>query len=268
MGEGWGEGGYLALESPPAGKRFSALIVSSCQVWMREEAMGSASTPAGCRTCSVRSSCILSALLQEDRAKLSRKLCRLRLEPRNTIFRQGVPVAGLYLLCRGHAKLEFRAPRGKKLLVRFCGPGDLLAGAFSEGHAMSAVALDPVVVTLLPKELARGLFERRPELAMEVARRLSREWYTLLGRLACFAYGSVRARLARGLLELGTRYGVRCEQGLLIDLPLSQHDLADLIGASRQKVNLNLREFINQGLIRTERGRITILDQNGLQELG
>ncbi|MBC7109292.1 MAG: winged helix-turn-helix domain-containing protein, partial [Methanomassiliicoccales archaeon] len=44
--------------------------------------------------------------------------------------------------------------------------------------------------------------------------------------------------------------------------------LADLIGASRQKVNLNLQKLVNQGLIRAERGRITILDQNGLQELG
>jgi len=197
----------------------------------------------------------------------SPNLYRLRFGTDEVIFRQGVPATGLYIACRGYAKLEFRTPSEKRLLVKFCAPGDLLEGALCEEHGASAVAVDAAVVTLFPKELARGLFERRPELAVEVARRLSRDWYTLLGRLAYLAYGGVGARLLKGLLELGKHYGVRCEQGLLIDLPLSQLDLADLIGASRQKVNLNLLEFASQGLIRTERGRITILDQNGLQEL-
>jgi len=199
--------------------------------------------------------------------ELDCKLCRLRFRPQETIFHQGGPVASLYILCRGYAKLVFRTPRGKKLLVKFCGSGDLLAGALSEEHGMSAVALDEAVVSFLPKALTLELLERQSEPAVEVARRLAQDRHMLLGRLAYFAYGSVRAWLARGLLELGKHYGVRCEEGLLIDLPLSQQDLADLIGASRPKVNLNLREFASQGLIRTERGRIIILDEDGLQRL-
>jgi len=219
----------------------------------------------GRSACSVRSSCILSLLSQEDLAKLEPEPLRLRFGPQETIFRQGVPVAGLYVVCQGLAKLKFRAPSEKRLLIRFCGPGDLLAGDFSEGHVMSAVAVDPVVVTLLPKELALGLFERRPELAVEVARRLSREWYTLLGRLACFAHGSVKERLARGLLELGERFGVRREEGLRIELPLTQGDLADLVGASRQTVCQELRKLAEEGLIQVKSRRITMTNPEALR---
>lgn len=230
--------------------------------------MGGPSAPPGCSACSVGSSCVLSALPQEEWAKLDRKLHRLHLRPGEVTFHQGVPIAGLYILCQGYAKLVLRTPSGKRLLISFRGPGEFLEGIPSGEHVMSAVAVGEAAVSFLPKELALELFERQPELAVEVARRLSRDRHMLLGRLACFAHGSVKERLAKGLLELGKHYGVRCEEGLLIDLPLSQLDLADLIGASRQKVNLNLQKLVNQGLIRAERGRITILDQNGLQELG
>jgi len=121
---------------------------------------------------------------------------------------------------------------------------------------------------LLARDAAIALVRQHPEIALEANRQLARDRHMLLGRLAYLTYGSVRERLARGLLELGKRYGVHCEEGLRIALPLFQRDLADLVGTSRQKVNLALRKFASQGLIRTKRGRIIILDQQGLQELG
>jgi len=124
------------------------------------------------------------------------------------------------------------------------------------------------VASLLARDAAIALVRQHPEIALEANRRFSLDRHMLIGRLAYLAYGSVEERLAKGLLEMGVRYGVRCEEGLRIELPLTQRDLADLIGASRQKVNLALRKLASQGLIRTERGRIIILDQQGLQELG
>ncbi|MBC7345408.1 MAG: Crp/Fnr family transcriptional regulator [Clostridia bacterium] len=133
---------------------------------------------------------------------------------------------------------------------------------------MSAVALDEAVVNFLPKELARELLKRQPELAVEVARRLSRDRHMLLERLAYFAYGSVRKRLARGLLELGKQFGLRSGGGLLIDLPLTHQDLAHLIGASRQTVCQELQKLAEEGLIQVEGRRITLTDLDALRRLG
>lgn len=218
--------------------------------------------------CSVRPSCILSALPQEDWAKLESKLRRLPFRRQEMIFHQGVPVAGLYLLCRGYAKLVFRTPLGRRVLIRFCKPGDLLEGALSEEHAVSAIVVEEAVVTLLPRELALGLLKRQPDFSVEVARRLARERHMLLGRLAYLAYGSVRKRLARELLELGKCYGVRSGEGLLIDLPLTRGDLADLIGTSRQTVCQKLQWFVDRGLIQVAGRRITLTDPEALRRLG
>ncbi|MBC7098747.1 Crp/Fnr family transcriptional regulator [Candidatus Bipolaricaulota bacterium] len=199
--------------------------------------------------------------------ELDCKLCRLRFRPQETIFHQGGPVASLYILCRGYAKLVFGSPSGKGLLIRFCRPGDLLEGVLSEEHVVFAVALDEAMVGLLPKELAVELLETQPKLALEVARRLAQDRHMLLGRLAYFAYGSVRARLLKGLLELGKHYGVRCEQGLLIDLPLSRQDLAELLGASRQTVCQELRKLAKRDLIHVAGRRITLTDPEALRRL-
>ena len=142
-----------------------------------------------------------------------------------------------------------------------------MGALLSETHIVSAVAMGKAVASLLARDAAIALVRQHPEIALEANRQLARDRHMLLGRLAYLAYGDVEERLARGLLELGKRYGVRCGEGLLINLPPSQGDLADLIGASRQKVNLTLRQLVKQGLIRTERGRIIILDQEGLQKL-
>jgi len=218
--------------------------------------------------CSVLSSCILSVLPRGHRVGLIPNLHRLRFEPGEAIFRQGALTAGVYVLCRGHAKLEFRAPSEKRLLIGFCGPGDLLTGAFSEEHVMSAVAVDAAVVTLIPKELALGLLKGQPELALEAARRLSRERDMLLERLVYFAHGGVRARLARGLLGLGEGFGVCREEGLRIELPLSLREVAEMIGASPQTTSQELHALAKRGLIKVAWPTISILDPDALRQLG
>ena len=124
------------------------------------------------------------------------------------------------------------------------------------------------VASLIVRDAAISLASQHPDLALEVNRRLARDRHMLVGRLAYFAYGGVRERLARGLLELGKHYGVRSGEGLLINLPLSQGDLADLIGASRQTVCQELRKFANGGLVRVEGRRITLTDLEALRWLG
>jgi len=211
---------------------------------------------------------MLATLEKNELCKAAQMLHYVRYNKFESIFHQGAPVIGWYLLCRGWAKLIFSTSQGKRVLLKFCRSGNILGGVACEVHVVSAVAMSEAVTCLIPPDVAGALVRQHPEITLETSRRLARDRHMLLGRLAYLPYGSVRERLAKGLLELGDCYGVHCEQGLLIDIPLTQRDLADLIGTSRQKVNLNLRKFVDQGLIRTKRGRIIILDQQGLQELG
>jgi len=81
--------------------------------------------------------------------------------------------------------------------------------------------------------------------------------------LLCFK--TVPERLAETLAEMGDEYGQACRHGHALDLELSQHELADLIGARRQIVNATLKQFQQLGLIERRRHLICLIDRAGLQ---
>ncbi|MCR4408328.1 MAG: Crp/Fnr family transcriptional regulator, partial [Anaerolineae bacterium] len=220
-----------------------------------------------CASCPSLSVCVLSALKVDSRRAV-RGVHRIRFTPGETIFRQGAPALGWYILCRGRAKLVVNTARRKRFILWFCKPGDILNLMILGPHAFSVVAIDHCVVGFIEREGVRFLLREHPELEAEAHRRLAEQEDRLVQRVADLVGRSVRERLVQVLLGLGEEHGIDETEGIRIDLPLSQQDLADLVGTSRQKVNLNLRKLANQGLIRAERGRIIILDEEGQQRLG
>jgi CRP-like cAMP-binding protein len=77
----------------------------------------------------------------------------------------------------------------------------------------------------------------------------------------------VPARLAETLLELGDDYGQPCAHGLALELVITQQDLADLIGATRQVVNATLKQFQRRRLIDPHRNFICFADRDGLRRV-
>jgi CRP/FNR family transcriptional regulator len=123
------------------------------------------------------------------------------------------------------------------------------------------------VVSFIDKAQTTKLIKQYPKLGLEIDRRFAQEGERLLQRMADLAYENVEERLAHVLLSLGERHGVREGSALRIDIPFSQQDLANMVGASRQRVNWKLRKLADQGLIQMERCQITILDDERLQNL-
>jgi len=221
-----------------------------------------------CVNCLARSACVLSILNENDRRKIGRMMHQFPCGTDETIFHQGEQALGAYILCQGRAKLLYRAQRDKKLLLRFCSPGELLAGIASQEHALSAVSVGPSVVSIIDKTQATTFIRRNPELGLEIDRRFAQEGKRLLRRMADLAYGSVEERLSRMLLELGEEHGVHCGKGLRIDLPLSAQDIAEMVGCSRQAVSQELHRFVERGVIQLTRHTITLTDVEGLREQG
>jgi len=176
-------------------------------------------------------------------------------------------VRGVHILCQGGAKLLLGTQDGRRILVRFCHPGEILNGIAAQKHAFSAVSVGASTISFISKAKAVELIKQHPDLGVEIDNRFAQNGKLLLQRMADLAYESVEERLAHTLLSLGQRYGVHEQDGLRIDLPLSQQDLAEMVGASRQMVNRELRKLAEKGLIHVERYRVTILDEQGLQNL-
>lgn len=222
---------------------------------------------AKCGNCPASSTCVLSILNGNDRRKTGRIVHQFPCGTDETIFHRGEQALGAYILCQGRAKLLYRAQREKKLLLRFCSPGDLLAGIASQEHAFSAVSVGPSVVSFIDKAQTTKLIKQYPKLGLEINRRFAQEGERLFQRMADLAYEGTEERVTHVLLSLGEKHGVREGNALRIDIPFSQQDLADMVGASRQRVNLELNRLVKQGLIRVERCQITILDDERLRNL-
>jgi len=220
-----------------------------------------------CVNCLARSACVLSALNGDDLRAVEQAMDRLGYADDETVFMQGAPVCGLHILCQGLAKLRLGTQDGRKLLVRFCHPGDLLNGIALHKHSFSAVSTGASTVSFIDRTQTMRFIKQYPKLEAEIEHRLAQDGQLLLERMADLAYESVEERLAHILLSLRERHGVHEGSNIRIDLPLSQQDLADMIGSSRQRVNHELRKLADQGLIREERCRITILDDERLRNL-
>ncbi|MGC9074988.1 MAG: Crp/Fnr family transcriptional regulator [Candidatus Bipolaricaulaceae bacterium] len=211
-----------------------------------------------CVACLAKSSCVLGPLGEDGLRGIGHFL---QVEPKGQIFHQGMPILGWYIFCRGKAKLVRHTVRGKRLVLRFAKLGDLLNLAILGLHPFSAEAVDHCRVGFVERERVFPFLREHPELLREALRRFSFWEERLLQRLEALATLGMRERLIQVLLELGEEHGIREGKGLRIDLPLSQQDLADLVGASRQTICWELQKLEKKGLVQVEVRRIILTDQ-------
>jgi CRP/FNR family transcriptional regulator, cyclic AMP receptor protein len=203
----------------------------------------------------------LSWLSDDQLRRLAQDLKPLRVKRRETIFYEGEASAHVYVLLSGVAKLSF-LHRDERVLVGLVGPGEIFGvssllpdatrpfrcDAFSDctvGVGDPAKFVD-IVLGVPLERLSRTL-------DVTVGR-----WWGLLQRYTNFIGLSVREKLAGALLELGAKFGVDDARGKLITLNLTHADLAELVGASRQRTTEQLNEFEREHLLIRDGRRLII----------
>ena len=201
----------------------------------------------------------LQAILEEARE---------RRVPQNAFFfHQGDPASIGYLLLEGQAKLTQLTPEGHQVIVRFLSPGDGfgIIAAISQGvYPLSAQAITDCVVLAWYGDVLTQLMERHPRLALNALRMLAARFRELQDRYRELATERVERRVARALLRLARQTGHKVEGGVLIDLPLSRQDLAEMTGTTLYTVSRILSQWAEKGLVETGRARVLIRHPHGL----
>ena len=171
------------------------------------------------------------------------------------------------VIISGRVKVSLNTDDGKEALLALRGPGDLLGElSFLDGEPRSATAsaLEPVEAQILTAVEFKRFLETHPRATLNLLQMLSRRLREADQKLIEFtAFDSV-GRVARRLLEVAERYGKQQEEGIRINLPLSQAELAGWIGSSREAVSKALGTLRQLDCIETRRRGITILDMRGL----
>ena len=181
---------------------------------------------------------------------------RRRLERGDVLFRQADESSAMYAVVSGRIAIANRSFDGRESMVALMEEGDLFGemGLFddTEGRSADARALEPSELIELPYEPVKALFAAKPDLLWGVVQLLSNRVRNMDNALADSVFLDVTGRTAKRLLEMAG-------EDEEFELPLTQEELAGMVGASRERVNKSINQFIKLGwLSQTDKGyRIT-----------
>ena len=167
------------------------------------------------------------------------------------------------IVLSGMARIFLRTPAGRQVTLRHARAGGSIGvAAFFGPASIAAQAVTACQVLRLDDRQVVSLARTRPDLAWAVAGELSVRLLETYAEVVIRDQGSVHQRLARQLLHFGS---VR-DPDRPLELPISHSELADAVGSAREVVTRHLHQFQSEGLVRLERGRITITDPLRLHE--
>jgi CRP/FNR family transcriptional regulator, cyclic AMP receptor protein len=208
--------------------------------------------------------------LDEDGLENLLRSMRLRRFRRNeTVFHLGDPGDALFIVMSGSIKITLPAETGDEAILATLRPGDFFGElALLDGapRSATAVAIEATETYVLPRDRFRDLISTEPVMREAVLATLAAEVRRLTHHVEELHFLDITGRLASRLARLAGESGaVRLADGTIrLAGPLTQGDLAAMIGCTRQSVNKLLGMFTDDGLIRLERDRILVLDLDGL----
>ena len=210
-----------------------------------------------------------AALGEEGRRLCAQSLREQALEAGETLFLRGDPGKSLYLVLEGRLRLAVNSQEGRELSVRIVSAGEIVGelAALDEGpRTADATAIQPTRIAALGCDALRRLIAQHPDFALAIIRFLCGRVRDTTDQLETVALHPVEVRLARFLLVSLSGLGVAPPRATPLKLGLSQGELAQLLGASRPKINVAFGKLESLGALKREPGRL-ICDGIALKQI-
>lgn len=184
-----------------------------------------------------------------------------------TIFSEGEPCSGLYVVERGHVRVFKSSPDGREQVLAIEGPASSVAElpVFDGGsYPASAAAVDEAEMLFISKEDFQALCLENPKVALKVLRVVSRRLRGLVSMIEQLSFMTVRHRLAALLLRMA-KSGKQTKQGITFELSPSNQELAAQIGTVRELVSRNLSQLQNEDVIHLNGRTVLVPDIRALK---
>jgi len=185
----------------------------------------------------------------------------------HVIFQEGEPGDKLYIILSGKVKIGRKSADGRENLLGIFGPADMFGelSIFDPGPRTStATTVTEVRAVTMDRPALRQWISTRPEIAEQLLRVVARRLRRTNNMVAELIFTAVPGRVAKALLQLAQRFGSQ-EAGLLrVTHDLTQEEIAQYVGASRETVNKALADFAQRGWLRLEGKSVLILDPERL----
>ncbi len=207
-------------------------------------------------------------LSEEEIQALSSATKRRTFRSGEVIFHRDDPGQVLYMIKEGKVKICIISPDGQEVSLTVFGKGEVFGEfALLDGlpRSADAVALEKVECYTLQRSDFQNAILKNPKIAILVLEALSKRLRNTNNMVEDLIFLDVYGRVAKKLLELADAHGVKTEEGVVIDVRLTQQELASMVGASRESVNKVLGYFTDKNFITTDKHRITIHNTNDLK---
>ena len=219
----------------------------------------------------VRKAPLFTAIDDASAASLRASMSGVKLSRGQTLFKEGDAGDRLFVVVDGKLKLGTTSNDGRENLLSILGPGDMFGelSLFDPGpRTATATAVVDSKLLALANDQVIGWVKEHPQVSLQLLGRLAQRLRKANDVLSDLVFADVPGRVAKAIIELGERFGTREDDGLHVNHELTQEELAQLVGASRETVNKALADFATRGWIRLEPRAVIVLDIERLVKRG
>jgi CRP/FNR family transcriptional regulator, cyclic AMP receptor protein len=215
----------------------------------------------------LRSAPLFATLDDEAADALRRSMSEVAFDKGDIVFSEGDQGDRLYVVLDGKVKLGHASPDGRENLLGVLGPGEMF-GELSlfdpVPRTATATALTECRLMGLGHADLDAWLTGRPALAKALLTALAQRLRRTNEALGDLVFADVPGRVAKALMDLSDKFGAESDDGIHVTHDLTQEELAQLVGASRETVNKALADFAARGWLTLEPRGVTILDADRL----
>lgn len=211
---------------------------------------------------------IFSGLTEGELGFIAPKAMPRHYSKGETVFSEGEPCSGLYVVESGHVRIFKSSADGREQVLSIDGPGSSIAElpVFDGGnYPASVTAIDDATLLFVSKQDFQALCLAHPQVALKVLRVVGSRLRRLVGIIEELSFTTVRHRLASYLLRVAKKEGKQSVAGVEFTLPVSNQELASQIGTVRELVSRNLSRLQSEGMLKIEGRTVTIYDLKALE---
>ncbi|HEY6542836.1 MAG TPA: Crp/Fnr family transcriptional regulator [Ktedonobacteraceae bacterium] len=204
---------------------------------------------------------LFANLADEDIHELMTAAKRRTFRSGEVIFHRDDPGQVLYMIKDGKVKICIISPDGQEISLAVFGKGECFGEfALLDGlpRSADAIALEKVECYTLQRSDFHNAIMKNPKIAIQVLEALTKRLRNTDNMVEDLIFLDVYGRVAKKLLELADAHGVKTDDGVRIEVRLTQQELASMVGASRESVNKVMGYFSEKDFISTDKHRITL----------
>jgi CRP-like cAMP-binding protein len=217
----------------------------------------------------VRRAPLFTALDDAAAESLRASMDTVKIAKGSILFKEGDDGEHLYVIIEGKLKLGTSSGDGRENLLSILGPGEMFGelSLFDPGPRTStATAVTDAKLLSLSHEKVIPWLKQNPEVSLQLLTRLSQRLRRTNEAVGDLVFSDVPGRVAKALIDLGDRFGKTTPEGLLVNHDLTQEELAQLVGASRETVNKALADFAGRGWLKLDGRSVLIADVDRLSK--